>query len=155
MPITRSKGIYNAVFAVLLVCAASAGIAWLLAYGMHHSEPCNAVNIELTPSPDGAYFAREAEISCKQGANADRGIQIALAMRNPRNGKPEQFVNVLSVKELLRSDVEFSWTGPRSLDIRYPKSTVRLDQITSQQPQFRDVLINFIDSQTAARPTPQ
>lgn len=155
MHIARSRGVYNAVFAVLLVCALSAGVAWLLAYGMHQSEPCNAVNVELTPSPDGAYFAREAEVSCRQGANADHGIQIAVAMRNPRNGKPEQFVNVLSVKELLRADVDFNWTGPRSLDIRYPKSTVRLDQITSQQPQFRDVLINFIDSQTANRPTAQ
>ena len=151
----RSRGTWNAVLAVLLVSAACTGLALLLAYGMNKSEPCKAVNVELTQSPDGAYFARKAEVSCKQGANADRGVQVALALRNPRSGKPEQFVNILAVKNLLRADVDFTWTGPRNLEIRYPKSTVNIDQITSLQPQFRDVVVTFLDSQNPKPTAPK
>jgi hypothetical protein len=142
MTSNRSKA-WNAVKAVGIVFVSSFVLAVAAYYFMHGMDPCHAVNTQILASPDGAFSARKVEVSCKIPKGTTHQVQIAIAERNNKTGKPKQFANVFSCYGLTASDVSISWEAQRQLAVLFPQATVESKDISAQQPKFKDVEIEY------------
>ena len=139
----NSRGAWNAIKAVLVVAVGSFALSFLIMRFMHGMDPCHSVNTQLVASPDGSFSARKVEVSCKQQNGTQHQIQIAVAERNNKTGKSQQYANVFACKGITASEVSVAWTGQRQLAVDFPQSRVGLGDISAQQPHFKDVEIQY------------
>jgi uncharacterized protein (DUF1330 family) len=145
---TRAQAGWNAAKAVLIVFVGAVIFSYFGVRFMRAGNPCQDINSLDTRSPDGAYVARNLHRSCKVQGSEQQEIQVAIAPVNPSNGKAEKYGTVFACTGLSTLEMNVQWASTRKLLLTFPEKKAT-DHITAQQPKYRDVEIEYRDSEAA------